>query len=213
MIVSRTYPQASRLERFAVAASRWTPRWSIICVALAAYVGISLLQAQPFVYLFVFAPVLLFALELTYELVDKLEQSMPKGKQEVRVTAAHALRGLVPKAAFRSAGVHAGIDEEDIRHFQQFDPARRTRILQSIMARTPTHTTVLTGLNGFEKTVQQLHRDDFRLIDLHREDSAFTSMWYRKPRGLRNFGGGAAVMLIWEMGENAASTTITDWKI
>ncbi len=59
----------------------------------------------------------------------------------------------------------------------------------------------------------KLRRDGFRLIDLQRHDTAFSTLWYRKGKSLLGLAAEDVAMLLWELEESGASTTVMTWRV
>ena len=106
----------------------------------------------------------------------------------------------------------ARITDEDMAALQSFPHATRVSVLQRIMQRKPAESVVLDGDNAFEKTILKLRREGYALIDLQRQDIAFTTVWYRKGKALFGNAGSDVAMLLWEMQEPSASTTVMTWR-
>jgi hypothetical protein len=81
------------------------------------------------------------------------------------------------------------------------------------MSRKPDKTVKLTGRDDFEKTLLDLRRDGYKLIDLERHEASFSSVWYRK--GVSMFGRGRThvTMVVWEQEEPGGSTTVLSWRL
>ncbi|MBI2752547.1 MAG: hypothetical protein HYX46_03390 [Betaproteobacteria bacterium] len=58
---------------------------------------------------------------------------------------------------------------------------------------------VSNGDHDFERILLKLRRDGFRLIDLQREDTAFTTVWYRRGKSFLGLAAEDVPMLLWEM--------------
>ena len=106
----------------------------------------------------------------------------------------------------------ARITDQDMAYLQRFPDATRAAVLQRIMARKPAESVVLEGENDFEKTILKLRREGYGLIDLQRQDIAFTTVWYRKGKALFGRAGADVAMLLWEMQAPSASTTVLTWR-
>lgn len=105
------------------------------------------------------------------------------------------------------------INNDDMRHLQNFSEAHKTAVLRQIMSHAPARTVVMEGSNHFEKTLIKLRRDGYALIDLQPQETACTSVWYRrKPALLRNPRGDVA-MLLWEAQQDGEATTVFTWKV
>jgi hypothetical protein len=110
-------------------------------------------------------------------------------------------------------GLKTQINERDREHLQEFPAHRKAMVMEKIMSLTPARHMVFHGKNHFEKAVLKIRRDGFRLIDLQPQETAFTTVWYRKGRSF--LGKGADVtMLLWEHSdEHGDSTTMMSWRI
>lgn len=73
MEMLRTHPQEVEYHETAAAHERRRLRMPIVSAIVAAYVTIAALQPQQIVYFIVLAPLALIALEIAFEIVDKLE--------------------------------------------------------------------------------------------------------------------------------------------
>lgn len=105
------------------------------------------------------------------------------------------------------------INNDDLKHLQAFSDARKSAVLQKIMSNPPAKTVVLDGNNDFEKTLLRLRRDGFGLIDLQPQETACTSVWYRRRPSLLKRPGEDVAMLLWETRERGEATTLITWKV
>ena len=85
--------------------------------------------------------------------------------------------------------------------------------MRKIMSLQPTERVVLDGGNDFEKAVLKLRREGYGLIDVQREEIAFSCIWYRKTKSLFNGAGADVAMLLWELQERGSETTVLTWRI
>lgn len=69
----RIQPQELDIEHNAIAQERRRLRMPIVSAVVAAYVTIAALQPQQILYFVVLAPVALIALQIAFEIADKLE--------------------------------------------------------------------------------------------------------------------------------------------
>lgn len=106
----------------------------------------------------------------------------------------------------------ARITGADMAYPDKFPHAERATVLKRIMARKRAESVVLDGDNDFEKTILKLRREGYCLIDLQRQDIAFTTVWYRKGKALFGRAGADVAMLLCEMQEPSASTTVLTWR-
>lgn len=73
MATLRAHPEDRPFEAVAFASQESRRRKPIVSAVLAAYVAIAVLQPEQIVYLFVLLPFVLIALELAFEVADKLD--------------------------------------------------------------------------------------------------------------------------------------------
>jgi len=69
----RIQPQEIEFQQIAIAQERRRMRMPIVSAVVAAYVTIAALQPQQILYFIVLAPVALIALQIAFEIADKLE--------------------------------------------------------------------------------------------------------------------------------------------
>jgi hypothetical protein len=105
------------------------------------------------------------------------------------------------------------IDGEDIKHLQTFPAAQKAVVMDKIMSHRHTKSVVLEGNNDFEKTLLRLRRDGFALIDLQPQETACTSVWYRRRPGLLKRPSTDVAMLLWETQERGEATTLITWRV
>lgn len=108
--------------------------------------------------------------------------------------------------------VKSRINDQDMEHLQSFPPERKVAVLDRIMSRKPAESLVLNGDSDFEKTLLKLRREGYQLIDLQREDIAFTTVWYRNGKALFGRAGADVAMLLWEIQEPGGSTSVYTWR-
>lgn len=104
------------------------------------------------------------------------------------------------------------INNDDMSHLQNFSAAQKTAVLRKIMSHPPARTVVMEGNNHFEKTLIRLRRDGYGLIDLQPQETACTSVWYRRKPALLRTRGDVA-MLLWEAQLDGEATTVITWKV
>lgn len=109
--------------------------------------------------------------------------------------------------------MRARINYEDIEHLQGFSAVQKSSVLQKIMSRPPAKTVVMEGNNHFEKTLIRLRRDGYALIDLQPQETACTSVWYRRKAALLKPPAADVAMLLWEAQEHGEATTVITWKV
>ena len=107
----------------------------------------------------------------------------------------------------------ARIDRRDLEHLEAFPGDQKAKVMRKIMSVQPTERVVLDENNGFEKAVLNLRREGYGLIDVQRQEIAFTCIWYRKTKSLFNGAGADVAMLLWEMQECGVETTVLTWRI
>jgi len=107
----------------------------------------------------------------------------------------------------------ARIDRRDLAHLAAFPGDQKASVLQKIMSLQPVERVVLDGTNDFEKALLKLRKEGYGLIDVQRQESAFTCTWYRRTTSLFNGHGADITMLLWEMQERGAETTVLSWRI
>jgi len=105
------------------------------------------------------------------------------------------------------------IDRKDLEHLEAFPGDQKAQVMQKIMSLQPTERVVLDEDNSFERAVLKLRREGYGLIDVQRQEIAFTCIWYRKTKSLFNGAGADVAMLLWEMQEPGAETTVLTWRI
>ena len=105
------------------------------------------------------------------------------------------------------------INNEDLKHLRAFSTAKKTAVMQKIMSRPPGRTVVLDGSTDFEKTLLRLRRDGFGLIDLQPQESACTSVWYRRRPSLLRRAAEDVAMLLWEAQDPGEATTLSTWTV
>ena len=111
--------------------------------------------------------------------------------------------------------VKTRINGDDMHHLKSFPDDRKATVIKRIMSLKPTKSVVSEADHAFEKFLLQLRRDGFRLIDLQRHDTAFSTLWYRKGGSLLGFTAEDVAMLLWELEEeeSRASTTVMTWRV
>ena len=107
----------------------------------------------------------------------------------------------------------ARIDKRDLAHLASFPAAEKARILKRIALIRPVEQVVLVGANDFEKALLKLRKEGYALIDVQRQETTFTCVWHRKTKSLFNGAGTEVAMLLWELQERGAETTVLTWRI
>jgi hypothetical protein len=105
------------------------------------------------------------------------------------------------------------IDRRDLEHLETFPGDQKAKVMRKIMSLQPTERVVLEEDNAFERAVLKLRREGYGLIDVQRQEIAFTCIWYRKTKSLFNGAGADVAMLLWELQERGAETTVLTWRI
>jgi hypothetical protein len=106
----------------------------------------------------------------------------------------------------------ARIDKRDLAHLASFPASERAKILERLTSVRPVEQVVLDGSNDFEKALLKLRKEGYALIDVQRQETAFTCIWHRKTRSLFNGAGADVTMLLWEMHERGSETTVLSWR-
>ena len=107
----------------------------------------------------------------------------------------------------------ARIDKRDLAHLASFPASEKARIFEHITSIQPVERVVLDGSNDFEKALLRLRKEGYALIDIQRQETAFTCTWYRKAKSLFIGAGADVTMLLWEMQERGSETTVLTWRI
>lgn len=103
------------------------------------------------------------------------------------------------------------INEADMQHLNAFPDEQKTTLMQRIMAHEPDKTQKLEGRNDFEKTLLRLRKDGYQLIDLQRQELAFSSVWFCRGEGMLERRRAEAAMLVWEQQDEGTMTTVMTW--
>jgi hypothetical protein len=104
------------------------------------------------------------------------------------------------------------ISEKDMSHMKAFSPVQREAVMQKMMASPATEETVFEGSNRSVRALWRLRAEGLKLIDLQRQETAFTSVWYRDRRSLRNWQKLAAIV-VWEMNQEQEVATFKVWRV
>jgi hypothetical protein len=106
------------------------------------------------------------------------------------------------------------IDDKDLAYLEAFPGDRKAKVMRKIMSLQPVERVLLDGDNGFEKAVLKLRKEGYNLIDVQRQEIAFSCIWYRETKSLFNGAGADVAMLLWEMQEeHGTETTVLTWRI
>jgi len=107
----------------------------------------------------------------------------------------------------------ARIDRRDLAHLEAFPGDQKAKVMRRIMSLQPVERVVLDGGNDFERALLKLRKEGYGLIDVQRQETAFTCIWYRQTKSLFNGAGADITMLLWEMQDRGAETTVLTWRI
>ena len=106
------------------------------------------------------------------------------------------------------------ISDEDLEHLEAFPESRKAAVVEKIMALAPAESVELEGDEHFESTVLGLRRDGYGLIDLERQETAFSTLWFRKGRALLGLAGAEVAMLLREArARGGGATTLMTWRV
>ncbi|MBI4207393.1 MAG: hypothetical protein HY527_20430 [Betaproteobacteria bacterium] len=108
------------------------------------------------------------------------------------------------------------ITSQDMDYMKAFPAEQKLKIMREIMSRSPTAERDFEGNTYCVKTILKLRADGLRLIDLQPQESAFTSVWYRKKNGslLGRAKTEVAAMVVWECSAHDDDvTTVKIWQI
>ena len=106
------------------------------------------------------------------------------------------------------------IDQRDLEHLEAFPGDQKSMVMWKIMSLPPVERVVLGGDNDFEKAVLKLRREGYGLMDVQRQETAFSCVWYRRTRSLFNGAGADVAMRLWEMQDRGnVETTVLTWRI
>ena len=103
------------------------------------------------------------------------------------------------------------ITDDDLEHMHAFPANRKREVLGNIMSRTPASSAEFKGNNHYEKTILNLRKDGFRLIDLQPQEFILTSVWCKKVRSAIGMPRLEVAMLLWMAEENLTSLKI--WSL
>jgi hypothetical protein len=73
--------------------------------------------------------------------------------------------------------VKSRIDRRDLEHLEAFPGDQKEKVMRKIMSVQPTERVVLGENHGFEKAVLKLRREGYGLIDVQRQEIAFSCIW------------------------------------
>lgn len=123
------------------------------------------------------------------------------------------LHGEPAEASAARGELKSRINDLDMEHRDAFPEAKRAWVLEKIMSLAPLQTEAHTENHHYEKTLLRLHDEGFDLIDLQPQETAFTSVWYRKGRLALRVARPNAAMLVWVASEAGDSTTLMMWRV
>ena len=99
----------------------------------------------------------------------------------------------------------------DLKHMHAFPTRRKLSLMEEIMSRLPTASSVVTGHNHYEKTILKIHKDEFQLIDLQPQEHLLTSVWCRNTRSMFGLNRFEVVMVLWAVEDDLTSMTM--WRL
>jgi hypothetical protein len=105
------------------------------------------------------------------------------------------------------------ITDKDRRHMNAISPARKMQMMRRMMGGAPTEERHFRGNNNYVKAILKLRASGFRLIDLQRQETAFTAVWYgRNTSMLGRLLSEAMALVVWELDEQHEEvTTLRIW--
>lgn len=104
--------------------------------------------------------------------------------------------------------------DRDLKHLRDFPQWKKESLLQRILLLPALRERVYSGENCYENVVAMLHAKGFELIDIEREEAAFTTMWYRKNRywfGL--LSSESVAVVVWESVDGSEQATLRRWRL
>lgn len=108
------------------------------------------------------------------------------------------------------------ITSQDLDHMKAFPADQKLKVMREIMSRSPIAERHFEGNTYCVKTILKLRADGLQLIDLQPQESAFTSVWYKKRNGslLRRAKMEVAALVVWECNAREDDvTTVKIWQI
>jgi hypothetical protein len=114
----------------------------------------------------------------------------------------------------RARSVSTAITDKDQQYMEAIPAARRLRIMQRVMCGPPAEEQQFKGNTSYVKAILRLRASGLRLIDLRRQDTAFSAVWYRKRASVLGLPlSEAAALVVWELDEhNEEHTTPRFWR-
>jgi hypothetical protein len=116
--------------------------------------------------------------------------------------------------ALRARPVSIAITEKDRRYMDAIPAATRLGIMRRMMCGAPIEEQHWKGNTSYVKAILRLRASGLRLIDLQRQDIAFSAVWYRKGASVLGLQTSEAIaLLVWELGERDEElTTLKIWR-
>jgi hypothetical protein len=114
----------------------------------------------------------------------------------------------------KGRSISIAITDKDKRYMDAIPAARRLKIMRRIMCGPPTEEQHFTGNTNYVKAILKLRASGLRLIDLQRQETAFTAVWYRKSTSVLGLLMSEAIALVvWELNEHDEEiTTLRIWR-
>lgn len=114
----------------------------------------------------------------------------------------------------KARSISTAITENDRQHMDAIPLARRMSIMRRIMCKSPTEEQHLTGNTDYVKAILKLRAGGLKLIDVQRQETAFSAIWYRKRTSILGLPVTEAIALVvWEMNEKEEEvTTLRFWR-
>jgi len=111
--------------------------------------------------------------------------------------------------------VSIAITDLDQRYMEAMPAARRVGLMRRIMCGAPTEERQLSGNASFVKAILRLRANGLRLIDLQRQERAFSAVWYRRNTSMLGLPiSEAMAVVVWELSEyDEELTTLKIWRI
>ena len=114
----------------------------------------------------------------------------------------------------RGTPLSVAITDRDRRYMDAIPIARKVKTMRRIMCGPPAEEQHLKGNNNYAKVILKLRASGLRLIDLQRQETAFTAVWYRKSTSVLGLLISEAIALVvWELNEDDEEiTTLRIWR-
>ena len=106
------------------------------------------------------------------------------------------------------------ITDKDRRHMNAISPVHKVRLMRRMMGGAPTEERCYRGNANYVKAILRLRASGFRLIDLQRQETAFTAVWYgRNTSLLGRLLSEAIALVVWELDpQHEEITTLRIWQ-